>query len=207
MTETTPQYHHLLCAISGASKVISELPYHSIPNEKTDLLLRSHSFLCHAAIEEYLENVSLFVLTTSYNEYLADGKMREPLAAVSLHYKIPLEKFYSKMLEDKELVDFHRLSLPFALDQHRAIVRGNNGIRTNNQDALLVPLGIRMFEYDKILSYDLESFGVRRGELAHKFRITSKLPRAALEKTITQLVDLLYDLDVELNGRVKRTCR
>lgn len=202
MGETTPAFHHLLCAISGASVLLEGLPEHRIPNERTDLILRSFSFLCHAAIEEYLENVSVFVLERSIEDYHASSVLSDPVLSALSYYKISFH-----------IGDYHAKwsgSLKQPLDQifvdvlgkHKLSIEQNNGIRTSNQDAILVPIGVRLFDSDRILSQLLESFGVRRGELAHRFRIQLRHPKAALISDIGNILSLVEKLDRLLNSRI-----
>lgn len=206
MIETTPQFHRLLCAVAGAARLISDLPDREIPDERTELLLKSHTFLCHAAVEEYLENLSLFVLNTCFHDYLVDGLLREPLAAAAMHYRCTPEDFFSSGVHTRLVKDMFVRSLPIAIARHREIVVANHGIRTDHQKALFEPLGYNIFSRDRALSLALESFGDARGKLAHKFGIRQKLPRAALEADIGGLINLLKRFDTLMNFSIYQFC-
>ena len=78
----------------------------------------------------------------------------------------------------------------------------NHGIREKNLLRLLLPIGADFSAFDPILISELDSFGERRGTVAHSsaiFHVTSKPdPKDELEK-VNNIVSLLRDVDRELD--------
>lgn len=195
MSETSPCFHKLLCAIAGADAFLRELPDHDIPNEHCDLSLRSYSFLCHAAIEEYLESISNYVLSESFKELKQNRRLLEPIASACLYYNVPSSRTIGAGGASLTRNDFWTMCATSAIQQHRQAIFDNNGIKTKDQDALLEPVGCRIFDFDRVLSQSLNSLGTTRGKIAHTFSIKSKLPKAGLQSQTETLKRLLLPLD------------
>src|SRR6056297_1611778 len=90
MTESSVEFGKLELALSEARGIILGLPEHDVASRLHELKLRSYVLLCHAAIEEYLERVSLAVLSNSLKAFESDGCVRDPLLAACSFYKIVL---------------------------------------------------------------------------------------------------------------------
>ncbi|MBN7786925.1 hypothetical protein JYP51_18510 [Ponticoccus gilvus] len=196
MGNTSPDFHRLACALAGASTIVRDLPQYDIPDEKSDLLLRSYSFLCHAAIEEYLESLSLFILKEAFSLYKRDGQLRLPIISAISYYnssdKLSLHTTPSGATLAKAVLES---LFEEARSKHYKAVTGNNGIKTKDQDNLLIPTGCRIFEIDHILSQTLNSLGEDRGKVAHKYTMSMKLPRHAWEIKISTIQNLIQDFD------------
>lgn len=195
MGETSPQFHQLLYAVASAKCLIEDLPEKDIKDEKTDLLLRSFSFLCHAALEEYLEGLSSFIMSKSFFMFREDGYLRDPMISLCSFYSIPINKIDELKRNSGNYTSLMHAVWEEGEKKHKQAVIDNNGIKTKDQDNLLIPIGCRLFDVDRVLSQNLNSFGEKRGELAHKFRIKTKLPRSALESKIENIIKLLLPFD------------
>jgi hypothetical protein len=204
MGETSPQFHLLLCAVSAAKGIIRDLPERDVPDERSDLLLRSFSFLCHAALEEYLEDLSVFVASRSFNMFRLDGKLREPLVALCSYYNITLDQVDLEKRNSGDYASVFHAICEDAVKKHLQSIVDNNGIKTKDQDKLLVPVGCRIFDVDRILSQILNSFGQQRGEVAHSFRIKTRLPKAALEQKIDGMLRLLMAFDAQACNQIAK---
>lgn len=197
MKETSPQFHLLLCAISGAYSLIKDLPEHSIPNENCDLLLRSYNFLCHAAIEEYLEKFSSYLLNSSILE-AKNGLITDPLVSACFFYKISLAEVFQDRHSNPFLDVTIKKSVSEVSSKHAQAVYENNGIRTKDQDSLFLPVGFRIFDVDRLLSQALDSFGANRGKIAHNYRITTKVPKAGAVNNIKYILIMIQNFDSEV---------
>ena len=121
-------------------------------------------------------------LITHYHDgYDIDGEGLEPAFS---------EKTRPKVKEAiKEIVDV-------AFRQYIQIHERNHGVREANLKRLILPIGVRKDDLDQTWIVNLEEFGKRRGELAHK---TAKVqqqidPKAELD-TVKELVIGLKMLD------------
>lgn len=81
MTESSVEFAKLELALAEARGIILGLPEHDVASRLHELKLKSYVLLCHAAIEEYLERVSLAVLSRSLVAFEADRCVRDPLLA------------------------------------------------------------------------------------------------------------------------------
>lgn len=195
MPETSVNFGKLEISLAEAAGLISDLPHRDVGNALQQLKLRSYVLICHAAIEEYLEKLSLAVLAESLAGFEADGRIRDPLISVCSYYKISIatigvERKSGDVVGDLLLEVFKR-----AINEHAVAIDGVHGIKTKDQDAILLPVGVRIFDFDRLLSQGLNSFGGARGLLAHGLGFKMVTPRAGLEATVAQLFKMLLPLD------------
>jgi hypothetical protein len=163
---------------------------------------RGYRLLVHAEIEAYLEDVTfdaaisgvsawdktkkvsdcLFCLVTSYHcGFEVDGLDEEP--------PFPPSSRPSSYDEIKEVVNV-------AMIQYRKVHDDNNGIREKNLLRLILPVGIRKADLDRLWVTNLDEFGKRRGDVAHKaVKAQQQIdPRSELQ-TIEALLVGLKKLD------------
>lgn len=195
MTESSAEYFRLECALAEAGGLLSDLPPHNIVNRIHELKLRSYVLLCHAAIEEYLERVSIAVLRESLEAFRADGKVRDPLVCACSYYKINVSQEVSSRRNGDSFRDILLALSARAIEEHDVALEGIYGIKTKDQDAILLPIGIKLFDFDRLLSQNLNSFGVTRGSFAHRFGLKHIVPRAGVESTVRGIFGLLQNLD------------
>ena len=195
MIETSTEFAKLELALCEARGVIRGLPEHNVENRLHELKLKSYVLLCHAAIEEYLEGVSLAVLRGSLRAFEADGTVRDPLLAASSFYKIVLNAEVSSRSAGDPLQDVLEVVFRRAMDEHRKSVDENHGVKTKDQDALFLPIGVRLFDFDRLLSQSLNSFGALRGGFAHGFGIRTITPKAGQESKVYNILNLMLAFD------------
>lgn len=202
MQETTPEFHHLEVALAIAGKLISDLPAHSVGGELGDLKLRSYVLLRHAAVEEYLERASVYVLRECLKEFAERSHVTEPLIAVCCYYEMNLAPTLLDGAISGSATSLFEKICRKAVEAHVTAIDGVHGIKTKDQDTILNPIGIRLHDFDHVLSQKLNSMGNHRGSVAHQFRITHIHPRSALESDTVNLLRLLRPFDNELCRRM-----
>ncbi len=199
MPETSSGFGKLELALANAGSLLSGLPMHDVGSTLQQIHLRSYVLICHAAFEEYLEQLSLAVLLESLREFERDGKVRDPLLSACAYYKLPLGvRRHGDNLEDL-LHDLFKKSI----DEHATALDGVHGIKTKDQDAILLPVGLNLFSYDRLLSQALNSFGGKRGQYAHGLGIKILTPRAGWENTVENLLRLITPFDNMMCERYK----
>lgn len=205
MTETSPQFHNLNLALATAQKLIGDLPDHHIRDDVDEMKLKSYTFLKHAAFEEYLETVSVYVMHTSLRNFECTGLVPHALISAVSFYEINLsERLASPVFPSRSFEEFHYL-FKKAIGIHIKRLSSVNGIKTKDQDKILCPLGIKVHEFDNLLSQMLNALGENRGSLAHSFGIRSKSPKVALLSNTNAILPLLQSLDNELCRRANST--
>lgn len=58
-----------------------------------------------------------------------------------------------------------------AFNRYQSVVKSNNGIVDRDQKKILVPIGVDPETVDVVLMNNLHTFGARRGDVAHKFKV------------------------------------
>lgn len=203
MTETSSEFAKLERALVEAGGLLADLPMHDVGDRLNQLKLKSHVLLCHAAIEEYLEKISLAVLWESLKAYEEDGMIRDPLLSACSYYKIVLSDENASR-QNGELIHNILLSVfQKAIVKHSLALDTVHGIKTKDQQAILLPIGVNLFEFDRVLSQNLNLYGGIRGMYAHGFGFQTINPRAAQESTVWNLFRLLLELDNLLCSRYK----
>jgi hypothetical protein len=198
MPETTPEYHNLCYSLATAKLFIRDFPDTTIRNELDEMRLKSYIFLCHAAIEEYLEKATSEALRRA--RQLLRSQRQIPKISISAisHYQIRAKENWATIMSRTESVDALGSLLDLAIREHSQAVYENHGIKTKDQDNLCLPLGIRVHDLDRILSQNLNSFGEGRGKIAHEFQIRQIVPKAGCLQSVNTLSTLLLNLDNEI---------
>jgi hypothetical protein len=201
MTETSVEFAKLEYALVEAHGIVADLPAHDVKDRLHELKLRSYVLLCHAAIEEYLERASFAVLHDSLRAFGADGIVRDPLIAACSFYKIVLVNEITNRSTGDSLQNVLTTVFQRAASEHRKAIDENHGVKTKDQESLFLPIGASVFQFDRLLSQSLNSFGVLRGGFAHGIGIKTIAPRAGQESKVRNLVRLLLAFDNHLCER------
>lgn len=202
MQETSPNYHKLLLAFATARALLGGLPNHTIPDDDTDLRLRAFVLICHAAIEEYLESLSIYILAECRKYYYFDQKIRSPLFNALGYYKIDYYSNMSTVTGPKSTMQMIQQGVDMAIELHRVEMSGNNGIKSKDQNAITGPLGFKIHDFDPILSQNLNAYGTKRGEIAHAYQIKQKQPKAGHLATVSNIERLLTNFDNEMCSKM-----
>ncbi|UXT19743.1 hypothetical protein FY140_02935 [Agrobacterium tumefaciens] len=201
MPETSPEFHNLQLAFATAKILLADLPAHDIVTDDHRLRLRSYLLICHAAIEEYLERLSMWALKESRRKYQETGIIPHPLISLKSYYS-----FSGVGNSDdggpQTVHNFLGTICDRAIEKHESELTTVHGIKTKDQDAIFLPLGISMFTFDRILSQNLNSVGKARGEAAHSFRIRQRSPKIELERRFENIERLMLPFDNEVCARI-----
>lgn len=201
MTETTKDYHILCFSVASALTLISSLPEHDIRDDSDDLLLKSAVILLHAAVEEYLEQVSLSTLQECIEAFKTNARLSDSLLSALAYYKVPIATECGDRLAHLSSTQVMESILAKCFERHIEVVQSNHGIKQRDQDSVLLPIGVSVFEFDKVLAARLNSLGEKRGDFAHRFRIRTKVPRKGVEADAELLLRLILPLDQAINSR------
>ena len=201
--ETSVSFGKLELALANAASLLADLPPHDVGNMLQQLRLRSYILICHAAFEEYLEQLSLAVLYESLKCFESDGKIRDPLLSACGYYKLsPGVAGADRRNGDAAHELLHDL-FKKAINEHTIAIDSVHGIKTRDQEAILFPMGVDLFKFDRLLSQALNSFGGTRGKYAHGLGAKMMVPRAGWESTVQNLLRLIHPLDNTLCERHK----
>jgi len=135
---------------------------------------RGYRLLAHAEIEAFIEDITIGAARQTVSEWARTRKANDVLLCLIAHYHhgydleeeglspaFP-ESSRPKVKEAvKEVVDV-------AFRQYVTIHEQNHGVREANLKRLVLPIGVRKDDLDPTWIVNLEEFGKRRGEVAHK---------------------------------------
>lgn len=156
----TKEYEYLKSRLVSISSTFEALmPSNPLEqsDEKIQDIIKSYILLCHAEFEKYFEDVAWNIMQQAKSKYDAKQQTSIPL----LHLSLMLKKDFAS----KEIVANERLDKLFS--NYKALIEGNHGIRKNNIDDMFAPLGIPIRNMADTYVESLESFGKKRGQIAH----------------------------------------
>lgn len=199
MRQTSAEFHKLELSCATSYGLIAGLHPHLIIDDDHIMRLKSYILLCHAAFEEYLEKISLFVLQQSFHRFRQNQVIPKALLAASTYYSNPMQTDLRLFRNSDDFWVVCDKIFHWSVECHKAALADIHGIKTKHQDKVFLPVGIRIHDFDHLLSQCLNAFGEGRGKVAHEFRIEHRLPRAACEQNVRQLINLLLPFDQEMN--------
>lgn len=159
--------------------------------------------ICHAEIEEYIEEVIRYTAKKNFLR-VKNGNGKQTFVIHILGWYVFEHLLEPDKISYKKLVaKYDKGSLIEILDDCQVslntIISKNHGIREDNLKKLLTPLGINLDMLDQSWLNDMDSFGKLRGGFAHKgFGVQTSIdPRLATQKVESLLVGL-KELDKKL---------
>lgn len=140
-----------------------------VQSESEKYRIRSYILIAHAEFEYYIENIALYILDKKCNS-IANNENETIFLTMFAHW------YYTKKFiaynenrrknhihNIKDSLDKNEAFLSDAKREYKSLIDSNNGIRGSEE--LFLPLGIQL---DAVLIGNMDSFGVNRGDFAHK---------------------------------------
>jgi hypothetical protein len=155
---------------------------------------RGYRLLSHAEIEAFLEERASEVVTRSFDSWRANLKPRHTVICLLAHLR-PSDRPFTTVAE----------VVGFCFGRFNEIIKGNNGIKEENLQKLLPPVGIDWATIDATWLSTLNSFGTARGEVAHKsIRVHQPIdPRGEYETVRMRILPGLKELDEEMQDLLR----
>jgi hypothetical protein len=135
---------------------------------------RGYRLLVHAEIEAFIEDVTFEAATKGVSDWSHGKGVSDCLFCLIVNYHhgfkvegidddspFPATSRPKPKDEMKEVVDV-------AIKQYRKIQDDNHGVREENLLRLILPIGVRKDDLDALWITNLNEFGKRRGDVAHK---------------------------------------
>jgi len=94
-----------------------------------------------------------------------------------------------------------------AFNRYRAVVLANNGIVEQDQNRVLVPIGVDPASIDLVLKNNLHVFGAKRGDVAHKFKVRRTETLTAVDTDLMTIVDGIVAYDQAVCDALKYRVR
>tara|TARA_Y100000815_G_scaffold271473_1_gene298118 strand:- start:1252 stop:1842 length:591 start_codon:yes stop_codon:yes gene_type:complete len=165
---------------------------------------RGYRLLVHAEIESYLEDVSREAVTQA----IRDWKVNKKPSSIIISFLASYHSSWSvtEEIKNEELIQIAKSRknakdsvvevIDVAQRQFTQKLKDNHGIKDKNFKTLILPTGIDIGSLDQTWLTNIDSFGTKRGEVAHKAKRAQGTinPKDEFESVQT-LLDGIEDLD------------
>ena len=129
--------------------------------------VKAYCVLCHAAFEEYFEDVARAVMKRCIKEWIHSRKYTDTLVTLVSYYGQKLVIDHDENTNETKVFDYLRGIFKEVESKFSRTVYKNNGISLENLRDLLIPVAINMTE-DANLKNSLNQLVLERGTYAHK---------------------------------------
>ena len=158
------------------------------------LKLKSYILLCHAIVEEYIEDLGYDVARKARAMFKNDGVISKSLVSLVASGVMEEKKSSkSKYKIGKDLVRNLEVFSTESFNRYKVVVDNNHGIKLENLCAIFVPIGFDPEIIDLALVNQLSAFGEKRGGVAHKFAIVEEATLSAMNSDM-----MVIERDLEL---------
>lgn len=193
---SSPQYEKMVVDLTVVRKITYGVPLNVCNTPIQELKVKSYILMSHAIIEEYLESIALYVAQQAIKELTLHSTLTT--AAVGLISSGIIgrveEDGISRKLKREPFEDI-KLFATTAFGRFKSVVSNNNGIKTEDQLRLLVPVGVDPETEDAATMAALDSFGGKRGAIAHEFKISKAHTLSEIDGDIATIRDGLLNYD------------
>lgn len=167
----------------------------------------AYRVLAHAEIESYLEDRAWEVVLNAKRAWDSTGKTSRTLICLLGFSSLTMDKppdtlnkpiRVSQDEHDKRLRISKKIAL--SVNSFRKVIDKNHGVKEANILALLLPIGIDSNDLDPAWLATMNTFGEKRGLVAHTSAMTIQPPDPATElNTVQQITQELLRIDGLIN--------
>jgi hypothetical protein len=192
----TALYQKMVADLLEARKIAYRVPLYQCNTVVQELKIKSLMFLSHAIIEEYIETVVLDTAQKAVMIYDTENRITRALIGLissGLIGRVEESGINKKIKKEP----FENISLfsSYAFGRFKSLIGDNNGIRVNDQMKMLLPVGIDPGTEDPVTMAALDSFGGKRGAIAHTFKIAKSHTLSEIEGDIATIRSGLLNYD------------
>lgn len=196
MIHPTSQYGDLRSALKELRPITARVNPLICETPLQTLKVRSYILLAHAALEEYLEELAISAARQACKQFKDNGQLS--LALVGLISAGVLDEIAVGKARKKATQDLFNNIEAFvdeALTRFSLIVKDNHGIKRHNQISLLLPIGFDPEAVDAATLAALDSFGTKRGDIAHKAKISKVHTLSEVDSSLNTILTGLAAFD------------
>lgn len=164
--------------------------------------LRAFRVLCHSEIEAYLEDRAREVSSQALREFQETGSASKVLLCLLAFSDTQWEGPPPSIQNLQNSIHYTITSrIQKAVRIFNSKITDNHGIREKNILQILCPVGIQFDEFDNTWLSSMDSYGKKRGEVAHtSFRTQQGIDPTSEISTTDYLVIELEKIDYLLNS-------
>ncbi|QMU30583.1 HEPN domain-containing protein [Adhaeribacter radiodurans] len=169
--------------------------------DEYDLDVKSYCILCHAAFEEFVEIISLQVMSKCIKRYLTESRVSKPLITL-MHFKGNYSNYLEKDLEPtvEKVFDYNRRILNDLKATFSQEIFNNHGVSSKYLRKLLMPVSIDIPE-NVNWTNSLEKLANARGAYAHKFLEQGRVQQSLEPEEANTIVSDCLEMCKELKNR------
>ncbi len=156
-------------------------------------LVKAYCILSHAAIEEYLETVSMRVMKRSIDDWLFKRRYTDTLATLLCTYGSQINISADENSREKRVFDYLKGAFKDAKEKLSKDIYENNGISIKYIRKLMIPVAIDITD-DALLLNSLKQLAKERGAYAHKQKINTVLSPEDAKKYVGDCINLCSDI-------------
>lgn len=187
------RYYVLKKQLQSLENVFLDFPDGDSPSQNNQNKLRAFQVLSHAELEDYLEFIAQECFDYATDIFKNKAKVHPILLNIVLFSGVSFSGNKS-MSHVKEMVG--RVIANF-----QSTINSNNGVREDNILKLFIPLGILPDGFDSTWLATIDSFGQKRGNIAHKSSsITKALYKPDVLGNIRIILQGVKSLDKAVGG-------
>lgn len=151
--------------------------------------------LMHAEFETYLEEIAKAIVIQAKHRWDTEGSTSKVLLALIAYYADTSHNIPERTNDQNVRYDVNkRIDDAFA-SYNKYIRAQNNGIKEKNVLTLFLPLGIAIDNINNALLIALDSFGERRGYIAHHTRAQQNQSPEDARDAVNNIIELLAEFD------------
>jgi len=155
---------------------------------------RAYVVLAHAEIETFCEEIAIRRVNLSKAKYDRANVLGPVLRKLVFYHVAKKGRSWQDILNPPSAI------INSACIAYTRVVRDNHGIKRKNLENILFPIGIHDAHLNPTWLAQMDSFGVKRGELAHRSSRAQQPPDPLSQLSAVQhLIPGLLDLDQQLS--------
>lgn len=188
----------------GARKICKGVPKREPKTDLDHLKIRSLILLSHAVFEQYFEDLAAEVAKKSLDFLSDESILTLPAFSLISAHKNKFHEIIDVSVSD--IVFLHSLLAVgvSALSAHEKVIEENHGIKASNQDKIFNPIGLDTRKLT--LRALLDSYGSKRGSVAHTAGIKTIHTRGDIERDIDTILKEIAPFDERAILSSQRHC-
>ncbi|MED5524627.1 MAG: HEPN domain-containing protein [Pseudomonadota bacterium] len=207
MKSPTPHYRDLVSALKKAKLITGGIDRLGCQTDLQHLKLQSYILLCHSALEQYLEELGLSAAKKARSIFTSSGTITKTLVALISSKIVDDLPDKSKAKLTSELSSNIEVFSKEAFNRYRSVVNSNNGIVDRDQKKILIPIGVDPETIDIVLMNNLHTFGAKRGDVAHKFKVQRTETLTSIDTDLAAILKAIIVYDQAVCSALKSRMR
>jgi len=173
--------------------------------------VKAYCILAHAAFEEFVERVSLYLMTAAVENWYQGKLITRPLLSLLLFYKLSIDFVQDEETDQPRNFDALRQVIDEVKRAHSTAIFDNHGFSLKYLRSVLTPVAIDISS-DPVVSNSLRTLADARGSYAHtsaklaNFTDRSKAKQPMSPEKARDVVEDCLQLCKKISGDARKYC-